>query len=545
LKAGQVIRVGGLAVAAATLAALCLALVPAAHARRAAQPVFKAGYTSFPDYMDPQLSYTTEGWTAMYDTYIPLLTYRHADGKAGAEVIPGLAKTLPRITDGGRTYTLFLRPGLRYSNGRPVHASDFRFAVERLFKVNSGGSPFYYDIVGARSFARQGSGHISGITTDDRTGRIVIHLVKPQATFSNELALLFVAPVPPGTPERDQSFHPPPATGPYEITSASPGIGWSYARNPEWAAGNGARMPQIPAGYVDRIRVSVVRSQEKQVDELESGDLDWLFDPPPLDRMPELEAGRGGTQLRVEPTLSTYYFWLNTQRAPFDDLKVREAINYAVDPKALSLIYSGQLDPTDQILPPNMPGYRRFDLYPQNMAKARRLIREADPTDRSITVWTDSESPNNLAGIYYRGVLRQLGFHVRLKVENPDNYFTVIGNRGTPNLDTGVSDWFEDYPHPVDFLQPLLAEKPTAFNNQNFSRLVVPKLNRKLTTLEGEPGPIDEGAYAALDRSFMKHAPIVPYGTRTLVAAFSGAVDLHGFIWNPTFETDLTSLRFK
>jgi peptide/nickel transport system substrate-binding protein len=523
---------------------LCLvALAPAATAGNTPpQPVFKAAYTSFPDYMDPQLSYTTEGWTAMYNTYLPLLTYRHAEGKAGAEVIPGLAKTLPKITDGGRAYTLFLRPGLRYSNGREVHASDFRFAVERMFRLNSGGTLFYTDIVGAREFAKDQRAHISGIATDDRTGKIVIHLVKPRATFSDELALLFVAPVPPGTPLRDRSFDPPPATGPYAITGADLD-GWSYTRNPEWEQNNGPLMPQIPGGHVDRIEVSVVRNQQTQVEELKSGRLDWLFDPPPLKRTGELEAGSGGTQLRVEPTLSTYYFWLNTQTAPFNDLKVRQAVNYAVDPAALQRIYTGQLAPTDQILPPDMPGYQEFDLYPHNIQKARRLIREADPSDRRITVWTDSESPNEDAGRYYRRMLQEIGFQVSLKVVNPDNYFLAIDNRRTPNLDTGFSNWFEDYPHPLDFFQPLLASK--SFYGDNFSRLVVPKLDQKVARLARESGPIDEGAYARLDRSFMKLAPIVPYGTRTLTTAFSGAVDLRGFIWNPTFEADLTSFQFK
>ena len=100
-------------------------------------------YASFPDYLDPPLSYTAEGWTAMDDTYIPLLTYAHADGAAGGEVIPGLAESLPKITNGGKTYTLILRKGLKYSDGTPVKASDFTYAVERLFKLNSGGSPFY------------------------------------------------------------------------------------------------------------------------------------------------------------------------------------------------------------------------------------------------------------------------------------------------------------------------------------------------------------------------------------------------------------------
>ncbi len=166
-------------------------------------------------------------------------------------------------------------------------------------------------------------------------------------------------------------------------------------------------MPQIPSGHVDRIAMEVIRNQEAQVNELQDGRLDWLFDPPPADLMTELEAGAGGVQVRDEPTISTYYFWLNTQRAPFDDPKVRQAVNYAVDSESLSRIYSGQLTPTNQILPPGMPGYDKFDLYPHDLAVARRLIREADPTDRRITVWTDSEPPNERAGAYYRGVLQE------------------------------------------------------------------------------------------------------------------------------------------
>ena len=114
--------------------------------------ILKGTYASFPDYMDPQLSYTAEGWTAMGEVYIPLLTYKHAGGVEGAEVVPGLAKEMPKISNGEKTYTLFLRPGLKYSDGKPVKASDFPYAIERLFKVNSGGSVFYTSIVGAEQF---------------------------------------------------------------------------------------------------------------------------------------------------------------------------------------------------------------------------------------------------------------------------------------------------------------------------------------------------------------------------------------------------------
>src|SRR5271156_304229 len=73
-------------------------------------------FTWRPD-LDPQVAWSNYSLNVIYDTYIPLLTYRHAGGKAGSEVIPGLAQSLPRITDHGRTYTLHLRSGLRYSDG--------------------------------------------------------------------------------------------------------------------------------------------------------------------------------------------------------------------------------------------------------------------------------------------------------------------------------------------------------------------------------------------------------------------------------------------
>jgi peptide/nickel transport system substrate-binding protein len=540
-KLGAILAVGGFAAFAA------LGITACGSSSGKEGGVLKVTYASFPDYLDPALSYTAEGWTAMYDTYIPLLTYKHANGKEGSEVIPGLAKSLPKITDGGRTYTLFLRPGLKYSDGTPVKASDFTFAVERMFRLNSGGSTFYTDIVGAERFQKTKHGGIPGIETNDKSGEIVIHLVKPRGTFTNELGLMFVAPLPPSTPVEDLSSHPPPATGPYMITKSQPGRGWEYARNPEWAKANSRAMPELPSGHVDKIVVTLNRNSSTQVNDVEQGKVDWMQNPVPPDRYHQVKQKFEGTQFRVEHTISTYYFWMNTTRPPFNDLKVRQAVNYAVDSEALERIYAGQIVSTQQILPPGMPGYKKFELYPHSMAKAKALIAEANPPDRNITVWTDSESENKEAGEYYEGVLKELGFNPKLKVINADNYFAVIGNRTTPELDTGWSDWFQDYPHPNDFFQPLLSAggiQPT--NNQNFSEVDIPKFNKQIAKLGQEQlGPKQEGEYAKLDRGYMEQAPWAPYGNRTVTTFVSSAIDLEKVIFNPTFGQDLTSFQFK
>jgi peptide/nickel transport system substrate-binding protein len=504
-------------------------------------------YASFPEYLDPALSYSTEGWTAIYDTYIPLLTYAHASGPAGSKVIPGLAEGLPKVSNGGKTYTLTLRKGLKYSDGTPVKASDFPASVERMLALESGGSSFYTSIVGAEKFAETKQGHISGIEADDKTGKIVINLTAPRGTFTNELAMPFVAVLPKGTPVKNLTADPPPATGPYEIVKSEPGRGWSYERNPQWAKANGELMPEIPSGHVNKIEIKVVSNDSTQVNEIERGKTDWMQTSPSADLYPKVKEKYEGTQFRVEPTVSTYYFWMNTTKPPFDDLKVRQAVNYAVNSEALERIYAGTLTGLHQILPPGMPGHQSFDLYPHDMAKAKKLIAEANPTDRNITVWTDNESPNNEAGEYYQGVLEELGFNAKFKEINAENYATLIGNESTPDLDTGWFDWFEDYPHPNDFFQLQLAgESIQPTSNYNFARTDIPALNQKITELNEQPlGPQQEAGYAALDREYMKQSPWAPYGTLTTSTFVSSAIDLGKVIYNPTFGDDLTSFQFK
>jgi peptide/nickel transport system substrate-binding protein len=531
----------------ALVAALALAACGKSSSSGSEGGTLKATFGSFPDSLDPGLAYTGEGSTAVYDVYVPLLTYAHASGGAGSKVIPGLADALPKIGDDGRTYTLTLRKGLKYSDGKPVKASDFAYAIERLFKLNSPGSPFYTDIVGAEAFAKTKQGGIAGIETNDASGKIVIHLAEPRGTFSNELALPFAAPVPAGTPAEDLTAHPPPATGPYVITGVQPGRGWDYRRNSQWGGGNVKLLPQIPSGHVDRIEVDVLRNPATQVNDVESGKTDWMGNPPPADRYAAVKSKYEGSQFKVEPTISTYFFWMNTRQAPFDDVKVRQAVNYAVDTRALERIYAGQITGTHQILPPGMPGYKQFDLYPHSLAKAKELVAAAKSSDREITVWTDNESPNNEAGEYLEGVLKDLGFETTLKIVNSDNYFGVIGNESTPNLDIGFANWFEDYPHPNDFFQPLLnGESIVPTGATNLARIDDPQLNGQIDKLsEGPLTPPVEAEYAALDRKFMEQAPWVPYGNSTLPTFVSSAVDLDKVIFNPTFAQDLTSFQFK
>lgn len=504
-------------------------------------------YSAFPEYLDPALSFTLEGATALQNVYIPLLTYAHADGAAGTKLIPGLAKDLPQIDQGGKRYTLYLRPGLKYSDGTPVRASDFRFAIERLYLTNSVGGTFYTDIVGAEEFAETKQGGIAGIETDDESGKIVIRLSEPIGFFAYLLGLPYAAPLPPSTPEEDQTQSPPPATGPYVITDVKPGRSWRYARNPVWEGGNGEAMPQLPDGHVDEIEFKVQTNPSAQVDEVERNRVDWMKNPPPPDRYADVKRRFEGTQFREVPTISVYYFWMNTQRPPFDDLRVRRAVNYAIDPAALERIYAGTVKPTQQVLPPQMPGYRRFVLYPHDLGRAKQLVAQADPADRKIVLWTINISSNREAGEYLEQVLGQLGFEVKLKAVSAATYFTLIGNSSTPELDIGLANWLLDYPHPNDYFQPQLSgESILPVGNTNWAHFADPQIDAKIRELSLQQlGPDQEREYAALDREVMEQAPWAPFGTLTLGTFVSDAIDLDKVIVSPIFGQDLTSFQFK
>jgi peptide/nickel transport system substrate-binding protein len=500
-------------------------------------------FAAFPDYMDPSLSYSLEGWTSMWDAYVPLLTYRHADGAAGAQLIPGLARAMPKITDGGKTYTLYLRKGLRYSDGTPVRASDFGATIERALAMNSPGTSFYTDIVGAEKFAETKVGHIGGIEADDATGRIVIHLVEPRGTFSNELAMLFAAPLPAGTKHTDLSSDPPPATGPYEIVSSKPGSGWEYRRNPEWATHNGPLMPQIPSGNYDSIDVKVIANPETAVNDVKEGKIDWMEEPPPPDRFDELRENYEGKQLLITPQIDVYYFWMNVNKAPFNDLRVRQAVNYAIDPAALERIYAGTMVPLQQVLPPAMPGHKSYTPYPHDMKKAKELIAEANPTQKKITVFGNDYGPNKQAAEYYEGVLRELGFEPTLKLVAAANYTTVIGNATTQNLDTGWANWYIDYPHPNDYFEPQLdgaSITPTA--DSNYSRFNDPAINKRIAELDREPlGPEQEAAYAQLDKEVMAQAPWAPFGSVTMTTFVAPDIDLSKLVVSPVYGQDIAT----
>lgn len=508
-------------------------------------PDFRIALDKSLDYLDPGLSNTVEGWGVMWNVYLPLLGYRHVNGPKGATLVPYLARSLPRISADGRTYTLALRKGLRYSDGSRVLASDFKKTVERDIVLDSAGASFFRNIVGAKLFAKRNKGGIPGIVVDDATRTIVIHLRTAQADFENVLASEFAALVPASAPTADTSLHPLPATGPYEISSYRPDSRIVLVRNRYFQAWrfHGA----VPRGNPDRVTWNIVASARIALRRVESGQDDWMgYYSVPTDRLAGIER-KHASRLRIFTPPSLAYFFMNTRVAPFDSLKVRRAVNYAISRRWLVHLAGGLARTTENILPPSYPSFRRHRLYPHDLRKARRLVRESGYLGKRVTVWNHDVASDLPFTHYLVSVLHRIGFRAREHVVTASNYWTTLGEQRT-RAQIGFADWFEDYPHPLDWFGVLLdgqAIRPT--HNPNYANFDVASVNRTIAALARQPQltPAVNRRWAALDRKVMRLAPWAPFLNREETDYFSARVRLGCYVNNVLYEFDYATICVK
>jgi peptide/nickel transport system substrate-binding protein len=438
-----------------------------------------------PDSLDPGDGYTTQALEPDQTAYIPLVTYAHQAGAAGGVVIPGLATALPKISPDGKTYSLTLRPGLKFSNGQPVKASDFTYAVERSLKIPWGGASFVTaNVAGAAAYAAGKAKTISGITTNDSTGAITIKLSTAYGAFSNVLAFPAFAPVPAGSPMKNEPASPPPGVGPYKITNIVPNVSYSVVKNPYWTP-----IPGIPSGSLSQINVKISSNTTANALSVLNNSAD-VYDfadtipPSVLTQIPSQAADRYSKI--VFP--STYYFFLNTKNKPFSSQLAREAVTVGLDRNALVRLGSGFFVPGCYLLPPPMIGHATQpcpygDPATPNLAKAKQLVQQSGMAGTPITVWGETTSPRHEFIDYYTSFLNQIGFKASEKIVARATYFPTIGDLKL-HPQTGFADWNQDFPNPIDYYGILMAGdavQPT--NNQNFGEVNDPVLNSKINSL--------------------------------------------------------------
>jgi peptide/nickel transport system substrate-binding protein len=510
--------------------------------------------TSQPDYLDPALMYTVNAIEPSWLVYTPLLTYAREEGAAGSKLIPGLAEALPEISEDGTTYKLKLRSGLKYSDGSAVKASDFEHAIKRVLNLESGGSAFYLVIDGAQEYldAGKAEGDISGITTDDQTGDITIKLTAPDGSFSHVLAMWFAGLVPSDTPFKNLTEDPPPGVGPYMYTESVPNRQFVMKRNAEYDKNP---IEGIPSGNIDTITTKIVKSAQREAQDVISGQLDYMQDPPPADLKPEVKAKYSDRYMEYT-TASTYYFFMNTRVPPFDDPKVRQAVNYGIDKPGLARIFAGELAPGCSFLPPGVPGFdEALDVddcpwgnpnEPPDLEKARSLIKEAGVEGMDVTVYSNNDDPSDKVGAAYADMLTKIGLNAKPKILDGGVYFQTIGNAKT-KAQTGFANWFQDFPHPKNFMFLVDGKSIQPTNNQNFGNVDDPEITKGIADLNQEPDLTEaEDQWKDLNNKLVERGWIAPYGHRKLSTFFSERMDFDNCRrFHPVYFNDYSSWCLK
>ena len=502
---------------------------------------FRIAYDTGIDFLDPGLSYTVQGWSIMWNVYLPLLGYKHVNGPDGATIVPYLAQDLPTVTNGGKTYTVTLRKGLKYSDGTAVKASDFGASIERDYKIDSPGVGFFGNIVGVD---KAKSGDISGITTDDASGKITINLTQPQGDFENILATTFAALVPANSPAKDSSASPLPATGPYMIKSYKANKSAVVVRNPNFDVsmfdGN------VPKGNPDKMTFDILGDPGVALQRTINGQDDYDFQQPPPDRLSTIQS-KYASQIKVYTPANTYYFFMNNKVPPFDNLKARQAVEYAINRQALVRVYGGLGQPTENILPPTYASYKKHDLYPYNLAKAKQLVAASGDKGMSVTVWNHDRGTDPKATAYLVDVLNSIGFKAKEKIINSAVYWTTVGNQAT-KAQIGFADWFQDYPHPLDWFDVLLnGDRITQTHNNNYSNFDDSAVNAKIASLKKQPTTTSSvnAQWASLDQQIMQQAPWVPFMNRQFTDFFNSDMDLSCYVNHVLYQFDFATICHK
>ena len=509
---------------------------------------------------DPAQNYTLQEWQLLIDTHDGLVQFKRVGGTQGTQLVPDLAESIPQPTDGGKTYTFQIRKGIKFSNGQVVKPSDFVTTFERQFTV-PGPTSFYSGIVGADQCKPSHCDLSKGVVADDSNYTLTIHLTAPDPEFLDKLALPFAYVVPGNTSPKLTGNKVPPGTGPYMWKSYDPNKELVLVRNPNFKVWNPDAQPP---GYPDQIVEKFGLQVSDEVTQVENGQADEVFDGDtiPSDRLNEI-ATQYASQVHVNALTADWYFALNTKTKPFNNLKARQAINYAFDREAAVKLAGGPslAVPTCQVLPPNFPGYVQYCPYTKDPApngagpwkgpdipKAKQLVQQSGTAGMNVVVNTDG--PDKPFGEQMVTDLNKIGYHASLKVLQGSIQYPFVQN--STNLDkwqVAWSAWYQDYPAASDFLNVLLgcgSIHPHSDASPNIAEFCDKGIQAKMDQAEAKGGTDPDAAnqiWAQVDHDVTDQAPWVDMYNPKQIDFLSKRVQ--GYQWNPQWYILIDQMWLK
>ncbi len=510
------------------------------------------------DTIDPAVAYQYLSWNILSLVHDGLVGFRRTGGLRGTTMVPNLATAIPRPTNDGKTYAFRIRPGIRYSDGKRVRAADFRRAIERVFATPkldggpSGGTGYYAGILGADACATGKRCDLSrGIVADDASGTVTFNLTAPDPNFLYALTLPFASAVPSETPD---TLEPQiPTTGPYQIEPITRDAKTRQiaqvvlTRNARFRSWSRVARPD---GFPDRVvwRLdSQERFAEQQVADVLGGkaDLMWLVPPDHYARI----ATPNAAQVQLRPLPGVFYMAMNTKIPPFDDARVRRAVNFAIDRNVTEELFKGFGPTTCQILPPGFPGRSPYCPYTLNpggawtkpdLATARKLITQAGARGANVTVLTSKSYyatlPLVALGRYIVRVLDSIGLDGTLEeVDGTEYGARLYGQLRRPQM--AFDAWTADYPAEPGFINGVL----TCTAPLNAAQFCDPALDKAMidaSSVQFSDANSAHRRWAAVEHRMVDLAPWVPLISRTHPLLLSDRVGNFQFniSWGPLID---------
>lgn len=342
--------------------------------------------------------------------------------------------------------------------------TDDVVASRRIFKVSSptAGS-FYNGIVGADACLKAPTSCTlaGGVVADAAKGTITINLTAPDPEFLFKLGVPHASILPEGTPTKDTGTIPIPGTGAYMISSFDPNKELVLSRNPNFTEWNREAQPQ---GYPDKIIERYGQTTTAAVTAVENGQADTLTDDLPADRLPELGT-KYADQVHVNRMTAFYYLPMNVNIPPFNNLKARQAVNWAVDRAAIVKLFGGSnvAQPQCTVLPPGIPGFEEDCQYTNpagktwqgpDLAKAKQLVAQSGTAGQQVQLIVGDDDVARAIGENVASMLTAIGYQATSKPISNNIQFTYIQNTNN-KVQISLAFWSQDYPAASDFLNVL------------------------------------------------------------------------------------------
>jgi ABC-type transport system substrate-binding protein len=454
--------------------------------------------------LDPAIGYDWTNWPAIKMVFDGLLDY-----DSGTTIQPRVAEALPQVSADGLTYTFKIRQGVKFHNGRELTADDVAYTMTRVLDPDTGspGAGFYVGIQGAQAFMEGAAASVEGIKVLD-ANTIEFTLTSPDVTFLNKMALNFAFIVPKEAVETEgENFgHKPTGTGPYVLNEWRSGEFLVFERNPDYFFEG--------RPYIDKITIQVGVAPDVALLRLEKGEIHLMGDPAPGADWERISTDPAwADRIEIEATVNTTYIAINVTTPPFDDVKVRQALNHAIDKQRIVQLLNGRATVANQILPPLMPGYDpSFTGYGYDPDKAKQLLVEAGfPDGFETSIECIAVDPQPRLCESFQQDLANVGIQLTINTLAAPNVIDDAGNGRTPLVWSGGLAWTQDYPDPDDFYAPILgcdSNVPGGWNWSRYCNEAAHAQSIELLAMTDRGARLE--AYKALFKTLMDDAVWVP-----------------------------------